>query len=249
VTTIEEVRRRPAGEQVARPPYVRRRLAVAALLLLVVLGLGWVATVSPLLSIDHVVVRGTHQLRTSDVTDAGGIHEGDSLVWFRTGRSAAAIRALPYVDRATVTRSWPHTVRVVVSERVPVAWFTRAGSTYTTDATGRVLARVAAPPTAMPQLVGVHGSDTPGRWISPPAVAAAAAAMPGLARVATQSVRAAPDGTVTLRLRNGVELRLGHPDRIAVKVRAALAVLGALADSHRAVGYVDVSVPTNPVAG
>jgi cell division protein FtsQ len=250
VTTVERARPAAAGAEPAAPhSYRRRRLAVAALVLLVVLGLGWVVTVSPLLSIDHVVVRGTERLRAAQVSAAGGVHEGDSLVWFRAGRAAAAIRTLPYVDHATVTRQWPHTVRVVVSERTPVAWFRRGDATFTTDATGRVLARIAAAPVGVPRLVGVHGTATPGRWITPPSLAAAAGAMPGLARVATETVTAASDGMVTLRLRSGVEVRLGSPDRIDVKVRAALAVLGALAGEHRTVGYVDVSVPTNPVAG
>ncbi len=40
---------------------------------------------------------------------------------------------------------------------------------------------------------------------------------------------------------------MGRPTQIAVKLRAALAVLGA--SQGVPVNYVDVSVPTNPVAG
>jgi hypothetical protein len=52
---------------------------------------------------------------------------------------------------------------------------------------------------------------------------------------------------VVLHLRTGPEVRLGPPTQVAVKVRAALAVLQASAGTP--VAYVDVSVPTNPVAG
>ena len=52
---------------------------------------------------------------------------------------------------------------------------------------------------------------------------------------------------MVLHLRTGPEVRLGPPTQVAVKVRAALAVLQASAGTP--VAYVDVSVPTNPVAG
>ena len=50
-----------------------------------------------------------------------------------------------------------------------------------------------------------------------------------------------------LHLVAGPEIRMGEATQIGVKVRAALAVLGAASDVP--VQYVDVSVPTNPVAG
>ena len=113
----------------------------------VVLGLGWVASVSPIVAIEHVVVTGTRQLTVEQVVDAGAIRRGDSLVWFRAGHAADAIRALPYADAVTVTREWPHTVRAV-TERAAVAWFAQGTTAFTTDGTGRALARVR--PTAPP---------------------------------------------------------------------------------------------------
>jgi hypothetical protein len=52
---------------------------------------------------------------------------------------------------------------------------------------------------------------------------------------------------VNLELASGVEFRLGRPTVVMTKVRAGVAVLGAL--DGDAVSYVDVSVPSNPVAG
>ena len=232
---------------VVEAPYARRRAFVVIALLAAVLGLGWVASVSPIVAIEHVVVTGTRQLTVEQVVDAGAIRRGDSLVWLRTGHAAAAIRALPYADAVTVTREWPHTVRVVVSERTPVAWFAQGTTAWTTDATGRVLARVQAAPPGLPQLLGLKRTAAPGGWVAPAAGAAAAAALPDSARPTMKSVTNASDGSLTVQTTGGVEVRLGPPVRVAVKVRAAVAVLVALGD--RKVAYVDVSVPTNPVAG
>jgi len=50
-----------------------------------------------------------------------------------------------------------------------------------------------------------------------------------------------------MQLANGAEVRLGDATQLRAKVAAAVAVLGAMGDQP--VHYVDVSVPTNPVAG
>ena len=72
------------------------------------------------------------------------------------------------------------------------------------------------------------------------------AALTGLAAVGTASVEATDQGVV-LHLASGPEVRMGPATRIKVKIRAALAVLDA--SQGVTVSYVDVSVPTNPVAG
>ncbi len=50
-----------------------------------------------------------------------------------------------------------------------------------------------------------------------------------------------------LALRDGPEVRLGPPDNVPAKTRAALAVLGTITGPPPA--YVDVRVPTAPVTG
>ena len=50
-----------------------------------------------------------------------------------------------------------------------------------------------------------------------------------------------------VKLVSGPEVRLGQPNRVRTKLRAAGAVLEALQADPPA--YVDVSVPTNPVSG
>jgi len=220
---------------------------VAVGIALVLVGLAFGAAASPLLAIDRVVVRGTRHTTPAQVVAAGGVRRGDSLVWFDAGRAASGIRALPYVATARVTREWPHTVRVVVSERVAAAWFEARGGRYLIDGSGRVLAPVTTPPAGLPKILGVTRAARPGGVIRPTSGARAAAALPLLARLATASVTVARDGNVSIQLTSGVEVRLGEPSAIPVKVRAALAVLADLGTTPT--HYVDVSAPTNPVAG
>ena len=226
----------------------RRRLRVLIVVgaLLALLVLAWGVSVSPLLAVDHVEVRGLVRVGAAEVEEAGGIRPGDAMVWLDADRAVRGIEALPFVRRATVTREWPDTVRVAVVERRPVAWVEGPAGKVVVDGTGRVLEAVAGAPPGMPQLVGAEIVPAPGATISPRAGARVAAQLSGLLVVGTQSVTMS-DAGVALQLVNGPEIRMGDAAQIGVKLRAALAVVAASEGTE--VHYVDVSVPTNPVAG
>jgi cell division protein FtsQ len=224
----------------------RRRLAVVVGVVTVLATVAWGVSVSPLLDVDHVHLRGLHHLTAAEVERAGGIHPGDAMVWLDPSRAERAIEALPYVRQATVSREWPDTVRVTVHERRPVAWVDGASGKQVVDATGRVVETVAEPPAGLPQLLGVQMVTGVGGTVAPRDASPSAAGLAGLVAWGTASVETTDHGVV-LHLRTGPEVRLGPPTQVAIKVRAALAVLQASAGT--AVHYVDVSVPTNPVAG
>jgi cell division septal protein FtsQ len=145
-----------------------------------------------------------------------------------------------------VAREWPDTVRITVHERRPAAWVDGPGGKALVDGTGRVLELVLVPPAGVPQLLGIKVVPPVGATITPVEGARVAAGVTGAAAGGTSSVEVTDHGVV-LHLVAGPEIRMGDANRIAVKLRAALAVLGASGDT--VVNYVDVSVPTNPVAG
>jgi cell division protein FtsQ len=234
----------------ARRAEGRRRLrwAVAALVVVGVLAVAWGVTMSPLLDVERVEVTGAPHVSTAQVESAAGVHPGDPLAWLDTGSAVDGVQALPYVRTAKVERDWPDTVRIIVVERVAAAWVERSGRRAIVDGTGRVLELVDAPPAGLPLLAGDRPVPEPGATIvSDRRGARVAAGLAGLA-VSVQSITAS-DAGVSLQLVSGPEVRLGEANRIAVKVRAALAVIAATFASGVTVHYVDVSVPTNPVAG
>jgi cell division protein FtsQ len=209
------------------------------------------ATVSPLLSVDTLTVQGTSRLTQAQVKAAAGVHEGDAMVWIDPGRSVDGMDALPYVRDATLTRQWPHTVRITVHERSPAAWVEGSGSKALVDSTGRVLETVQSPPPGLPQLLGPKVVPPPGGTVDAVDQARVAGTFVRLAATGTPAgvavVQSTPDHGVVVHLASGPEVRMGSATQIAVKIRAALAVLGASANVP--VAYVDVSVPTNPVEG
>ncbi|MFI5053755.1 MAG: cell division protein FtsQ/DivIB, partial [Acidimicrobiia bacterium] len=231
----------------ARRAEGRRRLRVLLVLVsvTVVVVLAWGVTLSPLLDVDHIVVKGTSHTTAGQVESAGGIHPGDPLAWLDTSGAVARIEALPYVRTARVQREWPDAVKISVTERVPVAWVEGGKRRALVDGSGRVLESVADPPVGMPQLAGMATVPDAGRSVAPVVGARVAAALGSLA-AGVRSITVT-DAGVSLLLTSGPEVRLGDPTRVGVKVRAAAAVIAALKGTE--LHYVDVSVPTNPVAG
>lgn len=227
----------------------RGRRALIVVMVVAVLGTAaWMVTRSPLLDVDHLVVRGNHQASTEDVLAAGHLERGDAMVWLDVDTAEGAITALPWVRTARVERQWPDTVRVTVRERRAVAWADAGGGrALLVGPDARVLAVEEAPPIGLPQLLDVAFLPEPvGNPVSPADGARVAGVLEGLVQASTRAIATA-GGRVTLQIASGQEIRLGHPTQLRAKVRAAVAVLGAPQAEGKA--YVDVSAPSNPVAG
>ena len=227
----------------------RRRLRV----LLGVLGVGvlggasWGATRSPLLDVDRVVVEGATRSGDRLVRSTSGIDPGQALLHVDPGAAARRIATLPWVLRVEVGKDWPGTVRVRVTERVPVA-MTRAdgGGWALLDRSGRVLAVVPEAPFGLAVVDGIPAAGAPGTRLGAPAAEALAvvtALPPALApRVAAVAVG---EADLSLRLAPQGEVRLGRPEAVAEELRAALTVLRVV--DGRTVATIDVRIPTAPV--
>jgi cell division protein FtsQ len=223
----------------------RRRLRRVAAVLGVVVGVLAVATLvrSPLLDVDHVRTSGGEHTTTAMVLAAAGIARGEGMVGVDTGAAERRIEALPWVDEATVTRRWPGTVDIRVTERTATAAVRITDTRWAeVDDTGRVLAVRDAAPQGMPAVRGVEGRIAEGEPL-PPAAAdalrvldATATAFPGaVAEVGT-------DLDVTLGY--GTTARFGTTDHLDEKVSALETVLVRVDLSCLAL--VDLRAPGSP---
>ena len=221
--------------------YRRRRVAaalVAAVVLLGGAGAGLYALFfhTRLADVESIAITGLTTVSEPAVRDAVGVVAGVPLITVDTAGVARRVAAVEGVAAVEVRRAWPHTLEVVVSERVPVAlWQTREGL-LEVDATGLPFRRAAEPPPALPRLA--FRGVAPGH----PATAAALTVLGDLTeplrgQVATVDVAGSQ---VTLRLVDRRSVRWGDPDRAAEK----LAVLGPLL-TQRGTVY-DVSSPDLP---
>ena len=237
----------------------RLRLILFVLAFLGALGLVWLALESPALDVDHVEVGGTRGVPVTEVVAASGIHHGDALTFVDTGAARARVEALPRIASAEVTRSFPGTVEIQVTEREPAAWVAlpvrkgaRPGLVVFVDAKGRVIEEGESPAANLPEVRGLGSLPDVGERVRPVRAVTLLAALPDALRgqVATVTIEKG-EATLGLHEREGgwasaESVRLGAIEDVRAKGIAALAVLGALEDS---VGYLDVRVPSAPATG
>ena len=106
--------RRSAGRR-------RLRRVWLALAVVAVIVLALATTRTSLLDVDRVLVTGVDGARAEAVRSAAEVAPDQPLVSLDTGAVADRVEDLPWVASAQVSRSWPATVRVRVTEREVVA--------------------------------------------------------------------------------------------------------------------------------
>jgi cell division protein FtsQ len=230
----------------------RRRLRRVTLVL-AVLALGVAAaaaTQSPLLDVDQVTVAGTGHTPEQAVRRAAGIRTGDALVAVDPGAVARRVEELAWVDRARVTRDWPSTVHIQVTERsVEAVVQVTEERAALIDSRGRVLSIEPRTPDTEPQggdaplvLTGIEGRITEGEQLSGDARDALELAtalrdrMPGVVASVSSDLDAA--------LVEGGSIRFGSTDQLEAKVTAAKTVLSDV--DVTCLETLDVRVPGSP---
>jgi cell division protein FtsQ len=213
-----------------------RRLVVALLALVLLAGAaGWVVGYTSVLGVRTVAVTGLRTLPAGQVRAAAAVPAGQPLARVDTAAVADRVRAIPGVARVAVTRSWPSTLRIAVTERRGVAVATVAGSPWLVDATGVRFQQLPAAPAGLPRLA-VRDVDP-----ADPATVAALAALAALGpavRAQLLLVAAQTPDSVTLTLRGGRRVLWGGAADSAAKAQVLAALL------TRPGSVYDVSTPS-----
>jgi len=235
----------------------RRRLRrlKTGLATLAVGGAGGGLLLSPVFDVDRVEVHGALRSGADEVEAATSIEAGEAMITLRLGRAAAAVRALPWVETATVVRHWPGRVGVTVTERRPLALVAADGGDWVVvDGAGRQLAL--GDERVFPELARVVGLDPRPQL----GATLGAEAFPALELADLLSTRlpgvvaevAVTEGGLDLALPArsgpGVRVRFGDRSGLAEKVDALASLLeaGVMAESPSP-REIDVRVPDAPV--
>jgi cell division septal protein FtsQ len=171
------------------------------------------------------------------------------------GAVAERVDGLPAVRRSVVDRAFPHTLRIRVVPEIPVAVLRRGADSWLVSARGRVIAPVGlGTHRTLPRIwvparteidLGTLLGDEPGALAARSLAALVGSGFPN--RIAF--VRAL-DGQITLGLRGGLEIHLGAPVDLRLKIAIAHGILPALAlPGQGGPDYLDIAVPERPVAG
>jgi cell division protein FtsQ len=225
-----------SGSPAAAPWWRSRRTVAVAAALVAVVGIGgWIAGWTSVLRVRTVAVTGVRTVSAADVVTAAAVPRGEPLARVNTAAVAHRVGAIPGVARVAVSRSWPSTLRIAVTERRGVAVVSRLGAPWLVDAGGVVFQRLDRAPAGLPRL------DVASPGAGDPATRAALAALTALAapvRAQVQVIAAAVPDEIRLSLSGGRTVFWGDGGEAAAKAQALQALLS------RPGRIYDVSTPT-----
>ena len=227
----------------ARATRVRRRpwlvaawLAVALVLLT---GGVWLVEFSPVLVARSVSVRGVPQGDVSAIVGRAAVPMGTPLVKVDTRAIARRVIVATGLAGVTVSRSYPSTVLIVATPRVPVlAVMDPQGQVKVVDAQGVAYATVSAAPKGVPLINTV---ENPSSMESMRAAMTVLRALSSGQRSQVTKVTVLGPNMVTFKL-GAVTVVWGGASEPELKVKVMAALL-----RQKDVGTIDVSAPHTPV--
>jgi cell division protein FtsQ len=200
-------------------------------------------------AVRRIEVEGATPALAAQVEEALRPVLGTSLVALDRAGVERRADALPWVVRASYDRAFPHTLRVRVVQERAVAVLRVGKTAWLVSARGRLIVPVV--PTDRPSLPRLWEPaalrPVSGDFLAGPSGGTAARSL-GLAARFPAGIRTASlsDGQLVFRLRSGLELRLGDPTDIRLKLAIASRALPLLPVGAT---YLDVSLPGRPVTG
>jgi cell division protein FtsQ len=227
-----EFRRRRWGQRLRR---LRPFLYAAAVLLLVGTGV-WVLFFSSVVTVRDVSVDGSRTISPVRVRAVAKAPMGRQLARVDLAAIRARVETIPAVKSASVSRSWPHTVAITVTERTPVAVVDRGAGLQAVDADGVLFGSFDSKPADLPLLETAPD-------VKSEALAEAARVVTSLRpdinamvdRVEVESV-----DRIRLRLAGGRTVMWGSAEQSAQKAEVLAVLL------ERDAKEIDVSVPGRP---
>jgi len=232
-----------------------RSLLSGVAVVLVAVGLYALARETSMFAVGTIRIEGAPPAVAADVRRELRRYDGQSLVTVDANVVEQRVDGLPTVRSSVIDRGFPHTLRVRVVPEIPVAVLRRGADSFLVSARGRVIAPVA---------LGTH-RPLPRIWLPVRTELDIGSLLGGEAGgLAARSLAAfvgsgftnritfvrALDGQITLGLLGGLEIRLGAPVDLRVKIAIAHGIVPRLAlPSEGGPDYLDIGVPERPVAG
>jgi cell division protein FtsQ len=231
---INALGRRNFRRRRVRAALRRWRLLIISVLVLAVLTVGtWLLYFSDQLTTRTLSVSGNHSVSSMRVERVAQVPIGGQLARLDVDAIRARVESIAAIGSAEVSRSWPHTLSIEVTERVPVAVVERSGRPLTVDLDGVLFDGPRA------GLVRIRTTDE----VSVEALAQGArvaASLPDSFRQRVEAIDLESIDAIRVRLKDGRLVVWGSAASSEEKARVAQALLKGKAR------VVDVTVPGRP---
>ncbi len=206
--------------------------------------------------VTDIQVAGCQLYTSEQVIQASEIQMGDNLLLLSRSAAAARIRVtLPYVDEVRINRVLPGTVSIQVTETdAAFAVAAADGSTWLTDASGKLLEPAVEGAADYPKLTGITaidpkaGSQIETEQTGNLTVARHLLELLGETELVSKVTEINVEKTYDIRIWYGdqYEIRLGGSDELSYKLRYLLSILDQL-DNPRG-GIIDLTLEEKNVA-
>jgi cell division protein FtsQ len=213
-----------------------RPFLYAALVLALVASGVWLVFFSSVVTVRDVSVRGNQTLSSYRVAAVAKAPMGRQLARVDLAAIQARIETLPAVKSASVSRSWPHTIAITITERTPVAVVDRGAGLQAVDSEGVLFGHYTTRPDALPL---VHTDPD----VKADALAEAARVVTSLRSDIAAKVDLVQVETIDrirLELSGGRTVMWGSAEDSGEKAAVLAVLLGQKAQEY------DVSVPGRP---
>lgn len=217
---------------------MRRWLIALLVIVPIVAALGWLAWFSPWLAVSQVQVTVSAApevagpLTADEVRAVAAVEPGVPLLRVSTSEIESRVAALPQVASVSVSRSWPDTLVIDITRRVPVALVATTSGYDVVDASGGVIRSVPSIEAGAP-VVRATGEGLA-------AAIRVASELPEAISRKVVTVEASTRNDVRLILRNGSEVMWGSAEDGAFKAEVLQTLFQV--DAR----WYDVSAPAVP---
>lgn len=210
-------------------------IAIATAVAALVGSLGWLVLGSDVLGVKAVEVQGSTLVGDDRVRELAAVPPGAPLATLDLDAIAARVAGLPSVERVAVSRQWPNTVDIAITERTALFALETPGGYWLADASGVIFDSAIKPPKGLvvarvpsgdPRLIRDLGTVT--------------AALPPALRAKVKLATAETADDITLTLTDSSKVVWGGAEQSELKAQ----VLAALMKTQARV--YDVSAPSNP---
>jgi len=188
-----------------------------------------------LFDLRRVEVRGNQHLSSAQVVAASGLHRGQTLPGLSVRGIRARLAELPWIRSTVIIRQYPHTIRIEIQERRPIAVIRAADGVRIVGEGGVIVSSDPAIGDGLIELIGasVSGTGPGGRVVDRRLVELLAnverLSIDGLE---LRSIDASDPASISLHTPEGLRILLGDAD-------AAVRRLGSLRALCRAIDIDD----------
>jgi cell division protein FtsQ len=202
---------------------------------------------APMFAVDAVEVDGERHHDDATVLEIARIPASATLWQVPTAEIERRLEADPWISDAKIERDFPDTLRITISERVPIAVVDRGGTElWVISSDGHWLGKRSKEDTGLVVVRGVDSAKvTPGKRTDRAELLNAVRVLEGISpelRERVESVSAPSVEETALKTTDDVEIFIGEATQLADKDRIAREIL---ADQKGAV-YINVRVTDRP---